>query len=612
MKIYWHPIKSPYYKILHKLSCMINNFRIAQEIFEKDKGTACELLGVIPDNIAIKYCEDSRHPLDFPMCISISPDEIDVSITRLKAKLDFGDLLVNRILIYQGVCYIVQKKSNPNLNENELKLETLVFAYACLMVMGNSLPNQSYKDFSHKVEHCANRFFNIVCRWEYDSERSNESQVPLFKLVLTHLGRFEYWCKFNNTVKVNIDEPKNKGTEENPFENILEACEYITNIEEEAYRQDSFLNAVIADYKYCYDTIADRFRYPFDSSYTSFYQNNFPEDSFIVNRVANREDVNLIRYSLKPNLYKRKFLYRGQNNYYENCTPGLFRDANQDYFLEEMLLCQEQMLMTQTHPLVRLLDQGVELNNRRFVFETNYGGLNQHYYNKTKFLDLTSDLEAAKFFAVTKYENQIYSPYDKEGVGVLYYYDLRMPEAFHDHKGYSLSTIGKQVFMRSGSQHGFLLSMERGVNFNRIPEVHKVFFRHNYKISKTIFDANNQGKVFFPNDALEMAWKRKMDEQKVQKRISLDAVRYNITINKGETIESIEQKLRKYDMVIDRGYKPKFTAEEIDLYYDAVRNDDFWEKFAENIYFYGNDGELFMQDLMHLPERKQYKWAFYR
>lgn len=588
------------------------DLKTAQDIFEKDKRTACELLGVIPDNITVKYCEDSRCPLDFPMYFSISPDEINVSITRLKVKLHSGDVLINRILIYQGVCYIVQKKTNPNLNEDELKLETLAFAYACLMVQGNSLPNQLYKGFSRKVEQYANKIFKTRSRWEYDSEKSREGQIPLFKLVLTHWGRFEYWCKFNNKAKVNIDEPKNKGTEENPFDNILEACEYITKVEQDAYRQDSFLNTVIADYKYCYDTIADRFRYPFDSSYVSLYQNNFPEDSFIVNRVANREDRNLIRYSLKPNLYKRKFLYRGQNKYFENCTPGLFRDENQDYFLEEMLLCQEQMLMVQTHPLVQLLNQGVDLNHHRFIFEMNYGGLNQHYYNKTAFLDLTSDIEAAKFFAVTKYENQIYSPYDKEGVGVLYYYDLQMPEAFKDHKGYSLSTIGKQVFMRSGSQHGFLLNMKKGLNFNHIPEVHKVFFRHDPKISKAIFDANMQGYIFFPTDTLEIAWKRKMDEMKVQKRISLDAVQYNVSINNGETVESIEHKLKSYGIHVDRAYKPHFTADELDQYYESIMYDNFWERFCDNIYFYGNDGEMFRQELIRLPEREQYKWAFRR
>lgn len=585
---------------------------VAQEIFEKDKQTACDILGMVPQLITIKYCNDSVKPLDFPIYFSTELNEIQMSITKLKAKLEVDDILVNRILIYQGVSYIAYNNSSQNVSEEDLKVRTLVFAYASLMVQGNSLPDMPYENFGHKVEQCANKIFHINCQWEFDPQRTYDKQKPLFKLILTASGRYKYWCHINRGQVVKIDDPNIKGTEANPFDNVYDACEYIKRIEEEAYRRDSFLNTHIADYKYCYDSIADRFRYPFDSSYAALYRNDFPKDSFIVNRVAHREDLNLIRYSLKPNLFKKKFLYRGQNKYYDSCTPGLFRDENQDYFLEEMLLYQEHMLMVKTHPLVRLLDQGVELNNHRFVFEMNYGGLNQHYYNKTKFLDLTSDLEAAKFFAVTIYKNGIYSPYNEEGIGVLYYYDLQMPGAFQDHKGYSLSTIGKQVFMRSGAQHGFLLSMEKGLNFNNLPEVHKVFFRHDPQISKAIFDLNKCGDKFFPVDSLEMAWKRKMDEMKDQKKISLDAVQYNVSLNDGETIESIERKLKSYDILVDRSYKPQFKPEELYLYYNAIMHEGFWENFCENVYFFGNDGELFKQDLIRIPEKEQYKWAFYR
>ena len=58
-------------------------------------------------------------------------------------------------------------------------------------------------------------------------------------------------------------------------------------------------------------------------------------------------------------------------------------------------------LLLMTHPLVKLLEQGVEIMHDHFNILMNLGGLAQHYYHKTRFLDLTSDVDAAKFFATT-------------------------------------------------------------------------------------------------------------------------------------------------------------------------------------------------------------------
>ena len=57
-----------------------------------------------------------------------------------------------------------------------------------------------------------------------------------------------------------------------------------------------------------------------------------------------------------------------------------------------------------SHPLVQLLDLGVELNGQQFRFEMNLLGLTQHYYNKTCFLDMTSSPQVTAFFATTDYD----------------------------------------------------------------------------------------------------------------------------------------------------------------------------------------------------------------
>ena len=74
-------------------------------------------------------------------------------------------------------------------------------------------------------------------------------------------------------------------------------------------------------------------------------------------------------------------------------------------------------------------------------------GLTQHYYNKTSFLDLTSNVETAKFFATTEYnrDTDSYFPiHDSSDLGVIFCYELQMPGAMtRRNDNYSLSVIGK-------------------------------------------------------------------------------------------------------------------------------------------------------------------------
>ncbi|MCF0186087.1 MAG: FRG domain-containing protein, partial [Bacteroidaceae bacterium] len=126
--------------------------------------------------------------------------------------------------------------------------------------------------------------------------------------------------------------------------------------------------------------------------YSGFF-NNASSDKFILCRLKSG------RYSLKPNLKYRKFLFRGQPKGYATCKPSLFRDEKVKYYIKEMMRSQELQLLMLNHPLVQLLDVGVMLNGQKIAFEMNTYGLTQHYYNKTSFLDLTSSEEVASFFA---------------------------------------------------------------------------------------------------------------------------------------------------------------------------------------------------------------------
>lgn len=340
----------------------------------------------------------------------------------------------------------------------------------------------------------------------------------------------------------------------------------------------------------------------------SCYFNDASEDQFVLTPLQSG------RYSLKPNLRNRKFLFRGQSAYYSICVPNLFR-GSKEFFLDDMVYDQELYILILSHPLCQLFDQGFSINGRLFRFEVNIYGLAQHYYNRTSLLDFTSSTEAAKFFAVTDYDKagDRYIPVTTEGQeGCLYYYELDARNDFgvDVRTGANrLSTIGLQVFPRSERQRGFLLNLEKGENLNdtwTFPKVHCVKFLQHADISLDIVAGAKGGEIYFPDDILQRHWKH---YNKDLKRVSLQAVRWNMKENPGETINSIKSKLDRMFQVSVRNYQPAFTPEEIDEYYSQVRN-GLWEQFIERIYFPGDKDGALKEAFLRIPSHDEYRWAF--
>lgn len=377
-----------------------------------------------------------------------------------------------------------------------------------------------------------------------------------------------------------------KGTQDAPFENVDEAADYIKQQEAKEWEEDAYLQE-LANSPYYYEQPHNFFRISWASPFVALYKNYIPADGFVVNQLASR------RFSIKPNLYRHKFLFRGQSKYYVKCYPNLFRNDKKTNFLDDLIWSQELQALVASHPLVQYCERGIELLHDRFVFEMNYGGLTQHYYNRSSFLDLTSDIESAKFFAVTDYDpaNDEYTTTKETGLGVLYYYSIEMPGAFRGVGDTALSTIGKQVFMRSGAQHGFLLNMSKGVNFNTLPQVRKVFFKHDAAISKRIVDASANGINYFPHDALEVACRERLEVLKRNKTVSMKAVDINLQFNPKETKASIISQLKDKGIWVDETLVPTFPAEHLTR--DALVQ--MWDTFCDGVYFFSPDGILYQE-----------------
>jgi FRG domain protein len=396
------------------------------------------------------------------------------------------------------------------------------------------------------------------------------------------------------------------------FEDIFQARDYILKIEQEKLKSDTFhqkppLIFPISDFNLFSEKL-NISPIPMDSleNPNAAYFNCAEESKFIMTRLMSG------RYSLKPNLRKRKFLFRGENEFHNPCKPNLFRNTKKSYFLDSMIYGDEMFCLILSHPLVQLLDMGVMLNGEHIRFEMNLYGLIQHYYNKTALIDLTSDINVALFFATQQYDRgtDSYSPIIDENhkVGVLYYYAI---DYFKDFKpqlnGEQLSTIGLQVFPRSGEQKGFLYQCNKNTNFNELPQLNAFQFKHNADIAKKIYKQMNGGKVLFPHDVLQTCWGKKLRNKDL---VSLDAIKINLTRNEEETIESIRIKLKEYYNIEVGNYKPALTANELQEYYEAVKNECLWENFCDQIHIPGDKSGKMMSDLLDVPNKPEYEWAF--
>lgn len=339
------------------------------------------------------------------------------------------------------------------------------------------------------------------------------------------------------------------------------------------------------------------------------YFNDYDDKKFIAVRLLSRDPQRPEKFAFKPNLKNRAFLFRGQSGFYDPSTPSLLR-KKKGRFVVENIFYEEFVLALKDHPLIRLFGDGIELCGHRYFFEVTYYGLAQHYGFKTRVMDLTSDLDVAKFFAVTDYNEKTdtYSPViDESRYGVFYYWDnVRHPLAFQPIFGGNLSSIGLQVFPRSGRQKGFLFSMYRDQNFNDIPFVRYKLFRHDAAISKQIYKMARRGKLYFPEDELSSLAQR----IRCSKILSGKAFSKNLESNPKDDKNANYNDCKASGIDIDF-FKEHITFNDIekDMFRKKIKK-GFWMEFCNQIVFPNDKEGVIMNEFINLPNNPAYKKYF--
>lgn len=577
---------------------------------------ACGYLGINDTQISIGYMP---MPVSMMMVMLLKDsDDIVIDNKLLADVVEQNTYTKLRFEIYRVTREIYQRrKHQAEGTQEDIKADAndaYAFAYALIFLNGLRMiiPHQIVDECHPRILHILNNEFHENCVLHSVPDPQFKGEF-CYRAKKTKEAR-QAELKLHTATKPLIVSPNisnnEKGSETHPFDNVLEACRFIKEEERKAFEKDYYMSNILAKRQFNYCADVNIYNIKWADGKSAYCHPELPADAFIVNQLMSG------KFSLKPNLYGRKFLFRGQSKYYNVCTPGLFRNPKQSCFLKELIQYDELRAVLATHPLVQLFEQGIDLWHDIFRFEINYGGLAQHYYNKTSFLDLTSDIDTAKFFAVTDYRFDEYTPHtDTISLGVMYYYEIAEPGAFSPQKQQYLSTIGKQPFMRSGNQHGFLLNMTKGANFNEFSQVHKVFFRHDPSISQQIFEKSNNGENYFPSDILQVQWKRFLKQFEDNPTVSLEAVKINVKDNAvhHETIKSISRKLEKmYGIKVDKNRTPAFDADLMDKYYEDMKNGWWQDVFCKDIHFVSGDGIVYKDMLMQVPKDTRYARFFTR
>ena len=295
--------------------------------------------------------------------------------------------------------------------------------------------------------------------------------------------------------------------------------------------------------------------------------------SVMMDGIRNHQIITVNGHEIYSKGYARNY-FRGENAYYGESRPSLFRNLPKDP--------DEKMIQLVVGNL-RMLDFALWLNKLSFVRNWPYGSvahgaIAQHYGIPTNGMDITSDIKTALFFACCRYENGKWRPLrsdefaesdsrksvsEKGGdsrYGILFAAPVdvaNMSKVVNIptlHLTYG-TPIGYQPFMRCASQSGFIIEAGESYNMYRDASFHKIKFRHTEEICSWIYKEMQEGALIYPNESFgvcdDIVKTIKESRCFTEKALALVLKHLRLEANKKEVEENL----------ISRGYRllPEIT-----------------------------------------------------
>lgn len=247
------------------------------------------------------------------------------------------------------------------------------------------------------------------------------------------------------------------------------------------------------------------------------------------------------------------YLFLGQTRDYPSCRAKIYRNSQDqiDILAARLRQIEFEMVIREHAAVQGILKSGIHIS---------FAGLAQHYELATEYLDVTSDPYVAAFFAVCRYSQtkRRYVPVanqDKKGVLMK---TLALVFSANQMSESKLEILGLQPFPRPGNQKAYAVKLEKNESFS----AHKMFFHHNLKSSKRIYELFDSGEKLFPPDPIQRK-AQELSEGKVFTHNAFDEVitRYGFPLSSDYYLQELKQKC----IEISDSYNSIFKFSEAEL-----------------------------------------------
>ena len=377
----------------------------AEKLFLRFFNEGLELTGISEHNIKVDFDNYPYYKPPYmtdatgiypPMIPFYEDGELHVVKRWVEACIDeFMPTLMRNLAYYYAYGFWVYYTNSIKIEPFPLNEEAISASLALCLLNGVPMdlpPHTTFDKIFQILKKFTGKDYSIVKSIAPDGKTG-------YMLCLSNNENNILAAKLNkirkNNKAINLCSVTDKGSKENPFDNIEDAIEHIKEWEVYAVANDLFANSEFVNDRYRYNlfeiphtTNKNRgfFAVPWASTFTSHVKNDFPENSFIVtqlNKIGN--DISWLienkggikpKFSLKPNLYRRKFLFRGQCEEFEEdidgikyptCKPNIYRGSITENLLPHRIKAYEMECLICKHPLVELLGvNGVTIFNEPF------------------------------------------------------------------------------------------------------------------------------------------------------------------------------------------------------------------------------------------------------
>ena len=320
------------------------------------------------------------------------------------------------------------------------------------------------------------------------------------------------------------------------------------------------------------------------------------DGAFLLNRTASG------LFTLKPNITMQPCLYYGDNDYHEELKTTWSR-LNKDNLIVDNVLREEFELTMFSHPLYRLLFQGIP-TRRKPIRIANPFGVATAYGFPSPMLPLTSSLDVAAFFATHRQNANTgqWTPIPERNeqgelnVGVLYILELALPFPMMP----GLSVIGAQAFSRPGTQRMFALNMTDEENLNSRRFVTGFQFRQSPAEVVEISNMFQNGNLLTPDELIA----KKAADILRNRRVSEAAFELNCKNNPKDDFAENRRKLKAAGVEIVKDAKHLFTPEELAAEYYPTAVEQWNEMFSHVVAVHPGFDKL-LDDIREFPNTPQ-------